>query len=277
MSKQTEERRKTGRKFGEAAGASGGKGRAGKSGGKSRRGGITPVKVAGDRNWGQIALFTAVAVTCVAILGYTGYQAWYSGKSVNERVGLIDGAKDYRGKNPDKLGRQHQPGSLKYPHSPPVGGNHNDIWQNCQGDVYDKPIANEHAVHSLEHGAVWITYRAGLAKSEVDKLAKRVRGKDYTMMSPYKGLDMPISIQAWGYQLKVDSADDDRIDAFIKSTRRVASLEPGAGCAEGITVPGDKPRNIPGGQQPGQPAPGQPAQPGQPGQPAPPGGAPQNG
>ena len=93
---------------------------------------------------------------------------------------------------------------------------HNAAWQNCMGDVYDAPIANEHAVHSLEHGAVWITYRPGLPQDQLDKLAGKVRGVEKMLMSPYEGLDKPISLQAWGYQLKVDNADDPRIDEFIK-------------------------------------------------------------
>ena len=84
------------------------------------------------------------------------------------------------------------------------------------GDVYDAPIANEHAVHSLEHGAVWITYRPDLPADQVAKLKAKVQGKEKMMLSPYDGLDKPISLQAWGYQLKVDNADDGRIDEFIK-------------------------------------------------------------
>ena len=34
------------------------------------------------------------------------------------------------------------------------------------------------------------------------------------MLSPYVGLDSPISIQSWDHQLKVDSADDPRIEQF---------------------------------------------------------------
>src|SRR5690606_11087054 len=36
-----------------------------------------------------------------------------------------------------------------------IGNQHNNYWQQC--DIYDKPIHSEHAVHSLEHCAVWIT------------------------------------------------------------------------------------------------------------------------
>ena len=59
--------------------------------------------------------------------------------------------------------------------NPPVGGAHNPTWQNCMGDVYAAPIANEHAVHSLEHGAVWITYQPGLPADQVDKLQQQGR------------------------------------------------------------------------------------------------------
>ena len=45
------------------------------------------------------------------------------------------------------------------------------------------------------------------------------------MMSPFDGLDSPISLQAWGYQLKLDNADDSRIDDFIRALRVNASIE----------------------------------------------------
>src|SRR5579859_159302 len=55
------------------------------------------------------------------------------------------------------LGRGHVTGPVKYAQVPPVGGNHAAVWQNC--GIYSQPIANENAVHSMEHGAVWITYQ----------------------------------------------------------------------------------------------------------------------
>ena len=61
------------------------------------------------------------------------------------------------------------------------------------------------------------------------------------LMSPYPGLDKPISLQAWGYQLKVDNADDSRIDEFIKALRQNATQEPQAGCSSGITTPDRSP------------------------------------
>ena len=75
-------------------------------------------------------------------------------------------------------------------------------------------------------------------------------------MSPYPGLDKPISLQAWGYQLKVDNADDSRIDDFISALRVNASIEgPTISCSQGITATGTTPRDIPqgGDQQPDMP------------------------
>jgi hypothetical protein len=129
-------------------------------------------------------------------------------------------------------------GHLTYPMSPPAGGNHNPYWQNCMGDVYPAEIASEHAVHSLEHGAVWVTYRPDLPADQVAALKARVTNRPYMLMSPYPRLDRPISLQAWGYQVKVDSADDPAIDSFIDKYRVNAAPEPGATCSSGVTDTG---------------------------------------
>ncbi len=140
---------------------------------------------------------------------------------------------DYHQTNPGALTASHKEGAISYPMDPPAGGPHHPSWVTCTGKVYRDPVLKEKAVHSLEHGAVWITYKPGLDKAAVDKLAARVRGTDYTMLSPYPGQQVAISLQAWGYQLAVDSADDKRIDGFIRKYRVTASAEPGAPCSGG--------------------------------------------
>src|SRR3989440_360814 len=125
-------------------------------------------------------------------------------------------------------------------------GPHTPNWQRCQGDVSPAKIANEHAVHAMEHGAVWITYRPDLPKADVDKLAAKVRGNDFMLMSPSPNLDKPISLQAWGYQLKLDKADDPRIDQFIKALRQNATQEAGVVCSAGnyINTTGTTPHDL---------------------------------
>jgi uncharacterized protein DUF3105 len=214
---------------------------------------ITPVKVSQGRPWGAIALFTAVALLAVGIIGFGVWQVFKPVESWQDKAAAISGIVNYKKTEPDYLkAAQHQYGPITYKQSPPVGGPHNPNWQRCNGDVYDAPIANEHAVHAMEHGAVWITYRPDLPKAQVDKLAAKVRGNDYMLMSPYPGLDQPISLQAWGYQLKLSKADDPRVDQFIQALRQNASQEPGVVCSAGnyINTTGTTPHNL------GSPAPG---------------------
>lgn len=177
-------------------------------------------------------LGAGLAVVLLAACGVGGFL-WYRHQNQDQDLtGLVD----YRTTNPEVLSQEHRTGDIDYPMTPPAGGPHNPSWQNCVGDVYAAPIEDSHAVHSLEHGAVWITYRPDLAPAEVAQLANRVRGQSYLMLSPYPGQAAPISLQAWGYQLTVDKADDKRIDTFIQRYRETATIEPGAPCGGGVTT-----------------------------------------
>lgn len=108
---------------------------------------------------------------------------------------------------------------VAYEQSPPLGGPHDQSWAVCSGVVYPNAVRTENLVHSLEHGAVWIAYQPDLPTAQVELLASKVRGQQYMVMSPYPGLDRPISLQSWGHQLKVDDATDERIGQFISATR----------------------------------------------------------
>ncbi|MFE7718816.1 DUF3105 domain-containing protein [Nocardia rhizosphaerihabitans] len=123
---------------------------------------------------------------------------------------------------------------VAYPAIPPLGGPHDSRWAACDGVVYDKGVRTENMVHSLEHGAVWIAYNPDKVNAE-DRaaLAARVQDRPYTVMSPIPGMDHPISLQSWGHQLKLDSADDPRIDQFIVALREnpYTTPEPGATCS----------------------------------------------
>jgi hypothetical protein len=134
------------------------------------------------------------------------------------------------------LSRNHVTGKVNYPQTPPVGGDHSAVWQNC--GIYTAPVANENAVHSMEHGAVWITYRPGLAATDVAKLQADVRGKAYTLLSPYPGLPSPVVASAWGKQLKVTDAGDPRLAQFIHTyAAGPQTPEPGAPCTGGTGTP----------------------------------------
>lgn len=143
-----------------------------------------------------------------------------------DSIGAISGVKEK-----SKQENKHQQGRITYPDSPPMGGNHNPIWVGCDQKVYDQPVQSESAVHSLEHGAVWITYTSALEPSQVDLLKAKVATAPATFMSPYPEQKSPLVLTAWGKQLELTDAKDSRIDQFITKYRKSAdSPEPGATC-----------------------------------------------
>ncbi|MBL1074895.1 DUF3105 domain-containing protein [Nocardia sp. 2] len=133
---------------------------------------------------------------------------------------------------------------VAYDQTPAFGGPHDSSWAACTGVVYSKAIRTENAVHSLEHGAVWITYNPDKVDAAgIDTLKKKVEGQPYMLMSPYPNLDKPISLQAWGHQLKLDSVSDARVDRFIKDLRLNPNTYPevGASCANPTFDPNNPP------------------------------------
>ncbi len=135
------------------------------------------------------------------------------------------------------LTQNHVTGPVNYKQTPPVGGDHSPVPLNCA--VYSEPVPNENAVHSLEHGSVWITYDpAAITGDQLTALRKEIP-KTYAILSPYKGLPSPVVASAWGAQVQVGSVDDPRIANFIAKYRQSASApEPGAPCTGGIDGPG---------------------------------------
>ena len=211
-----------------------GNGRPAGKGGATGKGGRTrPAAnvVAPQRPWGLIAAALAVVVFAAAVITYAVVQVNRSNADQVESVDEIDGVQtfDY------PAGQEHVTTPVDYAESPPVGGPHAPPpdWADCTGTVYDVDIRHENAVHSLEHGAVWITYDPeALSDDEIATLAGLVEGESGRMLSPYEGLDSPISIQSWGHQLKVDSVDDIRLKQFADflTLNSEFTPEPGASC-----------------------------------------------
>ncbi|GGW42761.1 DUF3105 domain-containing protein [Streptomyces griseoloalbus] len=161
-----------------------------------------------------------------------GGSASGDSKNSGQFVTGTDGVRKWEG----TLGRNHVTKAVSYPVSPPVGGDHNPVWMNCNGDVYTDEINNTNAVHSLEHGAVWVTYNASADKADVDALAAKVKKTPYTLMSPVDDQKDPILLTAWGHQRAVTGADDPDVDAFLeKFVQGQQTPEPGAACTNGLS------------------------------------------
>jgi hypothetical protein len=127
----------------------------------------------------------------------------------------------------ENLSRNHTYDPVTYEQSPLVGGDHNPIWQNA--GFYEEPVQNEKAVHTMEHGAVWITYEPELPQDQKDELREIVESQDCLLASPYPDLLTPVVASAWGKQLRLQSVDDPGLQEFIQTYRKGPQTpEPGA-------------------------------------------------
>jgi hypothetical protein len=181
------------------------------------------------------ALVTLGVVGGVAALISNAPPAQPKTSTVDPQKANVDGEQVYH-----NLARGHVPGKVPYPSSPnpPVGGKHNAVWQDANGNVYDQPLENEHAVHSLEHGAVWVTYRRDATPAQIAAFRAKVAGVAYRMMSPLPDQPGLFELTAWGHQLTVQSADDPRVDQFLNAyTAGPQASEPGGPITGGRSTP----------------------------------------
>lgn len=151
------------------------------------------------------------------------------------------------------LEHQHVAGPVTYSITPPVGGPHNAVWMNA--GIYTRPVPPERAVHNMEHGAVWITYRPNLPASEVKQLddfvtkqslidesaGSQIPGQQsrYMDLSPWTSdaLPSPIVLSAWGHQLRVTSPTDPRMQRFVDTFRNSRKYTPEYGSpVDGVPV-----------------------------------------
>jgi len=213
--------------------ASGTKNKGKKGGGvKAARASVVANK---GKPWGTILGVLAVLVVAGVVFTYAIMQV-----NAAKEFTVSEDNQDPSANIPGVVKVTYSPGvhvspeqRVAYDQKPPFGGPHDAIWADCTGVVYPTAVRSENMVHTLEHGAVWIAYNPDqVTGGALDTLKAKVDGVPYMSMSPYPGLDKPISLQSWGHQLKLDSADDARIDQFIKSLRanNYQNPEPGGSC-----------------------------------------------
>ncbi|MFI5617427.1 DUF3105 domain-containing protein [Streptomyces sp. NPDC051567] len=205
---------------------------------QSRQARIAEMRAA-DRSRDRRNKAIAITASAAVVAGLVGFGAWVmtdqKQKADATKAAIAAPVTGEQSWEAAKLGRNHVETPVKYEMTPPVGGDHHTRWMNCNGDVYKNPVPEVNAVHSLEHGAVWVTYNEKAAKGEVDKLAETVGKTPYTLMSPVKEQAGAIMLSAWGKQVTVDSAADPRVAQFLgKYVQGPQTPEPGAACTNGL-------------------------------------------
>ncbi|MCA9918928.1 MAG: DUF3105 domain-containing protein [Anaerolineales bacterium] len=180
-------------------------------------------QVAREKRMKALRLWVPLGVVFLAIAGLLIYRAT---RPEIEGVTVVDSA----------VGNQHDD-TLDIPFGglPPMGGPHAPVWQNC--GIYDTPVAGQYAIHSMEHGAVWMTYSPDLPAEQIVALQSIASGDPYMLLNPYPDQSSPVVLTVWDRQLAVESASDPRIDEFIKRYGQVRGPEPGSGCSGGVGTP----------------------------------------
>lgn len=135
--------------------------------------------------YGSFGLVSAAIITAVAVAG-----------SIQERNAAaeaarkpIDGIQTFA-----DLSRNHVQNTVDYPQQPGVGGDHAAAWANC--GIYTEPVSEQRAVHSLEHGAVWLTYSPDLPPDDLGKLTDLAKDRPYVLLSPDSDQSAPVTATA---------------------------------------------------------------------------------
>jgi len=104
----------------------------------------------------------------------------------------------------------------QYNSNPPTSGPHyaNAARAGFRGDT---DIPDENIVHSLEHGAIWISYLPSVPEEVVDEL-KRIAG-GFVIVTARRANETDIALAAWGrldtFNLGTQPLDAQRIRDFI--------------------------------------------------------------
>jgi len=177
---------------------------------------------------GALAIVAIIALIVTAFV-LTPKAANYAGGGAGD-ASTIEGVENFG----NTAG--HVETTVTYEQTPPAGGEHNPAWLNC--GIYEQEVPNENAVHSLEHGAIWVTYDPSIPDAELDRL-KAELPSTYVVLSPFADIPAPIVLSGWNSQLRVDSADDPRITEFFTEFWKSVNVpENGASCSGAIDAPG---------------------------------------
>ncbi len=147
---------------------------------------------------------TSIGIAALAVGGITLFRALGGPNEIPEgavraaeRAGCTE-VEQPAGSAP--AGQHLQPGQThQYADPPGTSGLHDQSWLTTP-KVFDAQPPETQAVHSMEHGAVFVYYLPeAVSQDVVDRLAGIARSRDATFLAPYPGLteDRALTLTAW--------------------------------------------------------------------------------
>lgn len=112
-----------------------------------------------------------------------------------------------------KRGESHP----SYNSNPPTSGWH---WGDgvAGPGIKDREVPDELLLHSMEHGAAVVHYKADLPQRDVEKIKSAFNSASgKKIMVPRKGLNVSVALTSWGRLLRLETIDEAQIKAFIET------------------------------------------------------------
>src|SRR3989338_11482400 len=155
--------------------------------------------------------FASIGAFVVLIIGLLLWSILFGPTPQGPRALMGEKMPD-QGAVPVARGQTH----ADYNSNPPTSGPN---WEDgvAGAGVKTEQDPDELILHGMEHGAAVVWYRADLPQGEVERIraafdAAKVGKK---IMTPRAGLDVPVALTSWGYLLKLDAIDAEKITEFI--------------------------------------------------------------
>lgn len=142
------------------------------------------------------------------------------------------GAKEQEKISKPLMGKEFSTSSLHVPRgekheaynsNPPNSGPH---WGDgvAGPGIKDTEVPDELIVHSLEHGAAVVWYKADLPQDQVEKIKQAFNdASGKKIMVPRKNLEVPVALTSWGRVLELKAVDTEKVKEFIETNNDRAS------------------------------------------------------
>lgn len=160
-----------------------------------------------------------IAVLAIIMIGFTAL--------------VVTNSKDKPAQGPrpgtehKELGQQHVSGLTNRPNTKleiDTSGNHDQ--QPLPWQVYSQEVPDANAIHNLEHGGIYISYKPDLPADQVAKI-KSLFSKPYSRknFSPIKAIvapraanSAPIVMSSWTRSMKLDKYDEEKmVDYYLRN------------------------------------------------------------